>query len=476
MKKFWNLMLAALVIFGAVACTENQVDNLQNPEKVVLSFVANIDIEGTRTDLEQNDGKWTTVWTGEDKLYVYGEDNVRYEFKNSKDNITLFECTDAGVENLRGANVTIDNGADFDSTKGTNGGSLYGTAVNFPYEQITLSVNNAFFRLSSVFVGTLVASEAVFYYGNEYHNSVELRPGEDVWVAFKPFTGTLNYSINGQVQKELSVAKDFAAKKIYPLGNVVTSELTKAEYGIVGGHQGWNTETPDAMYMIPGSNTSVKYDVEPSADGFKFYYNELIKVVNHPAVTTGEEGYLYFKPNSNWKQANARFAAYFFGNGTTWVNMVDTDGDGIYVVKEQPSKTYPNVIFCRMNPSASANNWDNKWNQTGDLTIPTNGNNLFTLAANAGWDGATTTWSKHTPTATDAYDEYIYEARWIGKDANNVITDWVTRWTNNQGSDNIVPATGKKYDIYFHKGDKQDWGYEVNYIVLESGSAQPALK
>ena len=39
---------------------------------------------------------------------------------------------------------------------------------------------------------------------------------------------------------------------------------------------------------------------------------------------------IYVQPNSNWLQANARFAAYFFGNGETWVNCTDPDGDGIF--------------------------------------------------------------------------------------------------------------------------------------------------
>ena len=102
---------------------------------------------------------------------------------------------------------------------------------------------------------------------------------------------------------------------------------------------------------------------------------------------------LYLTPNSNWTQANARFAAYFFGNGEKWSSMTDSDGDGSYEVAV-PSG-YPNVIFCRMNPSASANNWNNKWNQTGDLTIPTDGKNLFTIP-NGSWNGATTTWSTYT--------------------------------------------------------------------------------
>lgn len=102
---------------------------------------------------------------------------------------------------------------------------------------------------------------------------------------------------------------------------------------------------------------------------------------------------LYLTPNSNWKADNARFAAYFFGNGEKWVDMTDGDGDGKYEV-EVPSG-YSKVIFCRMNPSASANNWNNKWNQTGDLTIPTDGKNLFTIPSGS-WDGATTTWDTYT--------------------------------------------------------------------------------
>lgn len=484
MKKFWNLMLAALVIFGAVACTENQEDRIDaNEQKAVLSFVANI-VDDTRTVLEQVDGQWTTNWTGADKLYVYVENGTRYEFTNSAEAPATFSCTAEGVDELRGQTVKIDNGADFDSTKGLNGGSLYGEGNNFPYETVTLSADNAFFRLSSVFVGTLTASEPVFYYNGEYHNDVTLRPGEDVYVAFKPFNGTLNYSINGQVQKELTAAMNFTAKNIYPLGNVVTSELKVADFGIVGGHQGWDTANKDAMYLIPGSNTYVRYNVPINADGFKFY-GETSKTVTieHPAVTTGETGDYYLVPNTNWKKDGARFAIYFFGNGETWVSMKDENGDGIYAAnKPADGKTYPNMIFCRMSGSATANNWNNKWNQTADLTCPTDGNNCYTVKSGT-WDKGGGTWSVHTPEVKDAWTEVTEEITqyWFGKDSSNNISNWVTRWSNNQGADNIkVSDTNKTYDIYFHKGDEEQWsdgpGFVVHYVVLESGSAAPELK
>ena len=115
------------------------------------------------------------------------------------------------------------------------------------------------------------------------------------------------------------------------------------------------------------------------------------KAFTEPAFEP-EEGHLYLTPNSNWKEANARFAAYFFGAGETWVSMTAVDGMTDLYEVEIPSGGYTKVIFCRMNPSANENNWSNKWNQTGDLTIPTNANVHFTVPSGE-WDGATKGWS-----------------------------------------------------------------------------------
>ena len=109
-----------------------------------------------------------------------------------------------------------------------------------------------------------------------------------------------------------------------------------------------------------------------------------------PAVDTK----LYVKPNKNWKEANARFAAYFFENGKSevWVSMTLVAGEtDIYAC--EPPTGYTNVIFCRMNPGATANNWNNKWNQTADLKVPTDGTNLYTVKENT-WDKGGGTWSK----------------------------------------------------------------------------------
>ena len=74
--------------------------------------------------------------------------------------------------------------------------------------------------------------------------------------------------------------------------------------------------------------------------------------------------------------------------------MSDSDGDGIYegVVQEG----YSNVIFCRMNPSATDNNWNNKWNKTADLMIQADGKNCY-IVADGAWDGEIGSWSTFTP-------------------------------------------------------------------------------
>ncbi len=113
-------------------------------------------------------------------------------------------------------------------------------------------------------------------------------------------------------------------------------------------------------------------------------------VVEEPEVT---ENVLYLAPNSNWKLDGARFAAYFFVDEktNTWVSMTDSDADGIYEANI-PVGSYTSVIFCRMNPNTTANNWDNKWDQTNDLTIPTDGTNLYTVAEGV-WSNGDGAWS-----------------------------------------------------------------------------------
>ena len=102
-----------------------------------------------------------------------------------------------------------------------------------------------------------------------------------------------------------------------------------------------------------------------------------------PMPTDGKTMYdmtkIYLKPNGNWKSNGARFAVYFFDGTSTekWVSMSPTTTDGLYYC-DIPEGNYKQVNFCRMEPADATNIWENRWNQTKDLTLLFN-TNCFTI-------------------------------------------------------------------------------------------------
>ena len=114
-----------------------------------------------------------------------------------------------------------------------------------------------------------------------------------------------------------------------------------------------------------------------------------------PPAPDGSGKKIYLNPNL-WDAAEADeyYAAYFFGgeSGDAWMKMTL---DGTCYSCEIPSGSYTSVIFTRN--SADATGWGSHvWNQTEDLTIPTDGNNCFTVNSwTEGKDGKSAgTWSK----------------------------------------------------------------------------------
>lgn len=164
---------------------------------------------------------------------------------------------------------------------------------------------------------------------------------------------------------------------------------------------------------------------------------------NNPATNITNGTNLYLLPSVEWKEANARFAAYFFGgDGELWLDMLDSNGDGIYEVVAQDTRE--KVIFCRMNPETTENNWDNKWNQTSDLTYDGT-NNQYNVS---GWDSGE--WSvfsgnngdndnpeKPQPESsvyTLCGDSIIFGTNWDETNTNNDMTKgsdgiWIKEYT-----------------------------------------------
>ncbi|MGN0452848.1 MAG: InlB B-repeat-containing protein [Ruminococcus sp.] len=112
---------------------------------------------------------------------------------------------------------------------------------------------------------------------------------------------------------------------------------------------------------------------------------------NVDIAEVGASGTVYFNPGV-WNVDGAWYQAWTWGgSGSTWMDLTDADGDGIY------EGTVPNgnttMIILRKSPSHSAGNWD-CWNRIDDITIYTN-NKIYKVN---GWSYGS--WSDYTPPAS----------------------------------------------------------------------------
>ena len=232
----------------------------------------------------------------------------------------------------------------------------------------------------------------------------------------------------------------------------------------VEGKDGWFTitlelDTLEGLKVIFNNGSAQTLDLEYT--GLNYWVGdtayatleeaeEAIKNAEPPKFVT-----LYLKPNSNWKQSNARYAAYTWDGGDQWFDFTKSDVDGIWEV--QIPVGISNIIFCRMNPSATANNWNNKWNQTSDLKVPTNGTNCYEVKAGT-WDKGGGTWTTHTPTVHEhTYTENVT--------APTCETAGYTTYTCSCGDTykgNDVAALGHDYST--------EWTVDVPATCTEAGS------
>lgn len=139
---------------------------------------------------------------------------------------------------------------------------------------------------------------------------------------------------------------------------------------------------------------------------------------------------VYLKTTANWKSVNARFAIYYWGaNGQYgWVDMTEVDCNRDYFKGEIPYGC-TGFNFVRMNPNTLENNWDNDWNKTGDLNIPNNNQNCFTIT-NDHWGEqnptATGTWTAFNPTVNltlKSSSNGTYKISYEGKTYESSLTE-----------------------------------------------------
>lgn len=248
-------------------------------------------------------------------------------------------------------------------------------------------------------------------------------------------------------------------------GNGTTNQTGTKSIGIVGISA---TATPAAGYIFKNWTVTGGAHVSDANSATTTITATATGTVtaNFEAVPTT----IYLKPSSVWKQANARFAIYAFGGGSgdKWVDMTPVGCNDEYYMVDVPAG-YTAFNFVRMNPATTENNWNNDWNQTGNLSIPDDGKNLYDmtkiyLEPNANWK-------------TDA-------ARFAAYFFNNDNNYWMSMSSSDGIYSCAFPPTDIVYDkVSFvrMKGDDGDnnWGNRLNQskdIDLMSGYNQFTLE
>lgn len=236
MKKIFYFIASAIVALGAVAC-QNEIDeNIdKNQQTEGVSFYAEVkDI--TRVDIgDKTESGYPVIWEVNDALEVSWYDEVAEEphtylfvYDGEK-----FTCNEDGVGILNDKEVTVNYYASiygYDSAKGKKG-MMLGTndTVTFtPDCTINMELQCAFFHFSSsenVVLTVEGGDDKAFYYNEELTESTPELTGEDIWVPFYVYAGTvvgtdltLTASIDGEVVKQIT--RNFANGKIYNLGAI----------------------------------------------------------------------------------------------------------------------------------------------------------------------------------------------------------------------------------------------------------------
>ena len=182
---------------------------------------------------------------------------------------------------------------------------------------------------------------------------------------------------------------------------------------------------------------------------------------------------VYLKPGE-WSSDNARFAVYAYvdNDNYDWYDMIPVGCSNEYY-QCNISKKYTKVIFCRMDPSKPANNWDNKWNQTSNLSVSANKIWTFTEWDNNSDGKDEGTWAAYNPTVTltlKSSSNGIFRVRSNGKTYESSLTEDVQIELPLNATVTIIdanlPNPGyylKEHFIKFGTNEKEETSIDVTH-------------
>lgn len=436
MKKYFAYIAFAALVF-AVSCNKEEINTTVETELITVEINPEVktSLSGVNTEWTAGDAVSVTVagknigtltlvdgntFSGEIEAGHDGDATLNYPA-----GVTEVPATQAAVANsfANGA-ALLEGTTTMDALRAGEGATLLNKTALLCFKPY-------------------VAGDVVFTIGSISYTIKDCTSGTTYFACVSPVSGaSLSYTLGGD---EGAKAKDnvaFEAGKIYNLG-----ELKIKTYVYLVPNVNWQNENAKfAAYFYVDDNNNTWVEMTKSSagvytcavpDGYPnviFCRMDPSKAItagwgakwdqtNNLTVPTGNKNYYYIEgwsksnaskwdtsaytstyfpssdkryllPQEEWAQNNERYAAYFFeGNSNKWVNLSKVSGckyltGSYYEVAVQSG--YSNMIFCRMNKSTTDNTWNNKWDQTKDLSV--NGGELYTVSKKS--NSQKESWSK----------------------------------------------------------------------------------
>lgn len=126
----------------------------------------------------------------------------------------------------------------------------------------------------------------------------------------------------------------------------------------------------------------------------------LVGMVTSNAADTFTKGSTLYLNTTATDLGNERWAAYFFNGNEVGVWATDVTSVSNHLYSLTVPGAYEKVIFARMKGDTAGDNWDNKWNQTGDLYASTAGNNNCYVMEKLDGDNSTGHWEIYADSNT----------------------------------------------------------------------------
>lgn len=177
------------------------------------------------------------------------------------------------------------------------------------------------------------------------------------------------------------------------------------------------TATPKSGYSFSGWYTDLGC-TQPYTGDYK--NNSLTTVIKanttvYAKFEVEQKRVLYLQINNDWKTSNARYAAYVWTDGKDpmWFDLSQEDGDVYRVELTAEAKSWSNVIFVKMKPNTTDNEWKYSDAQTADLKIQAQSANTdcFKITGNQGDGKAIGKWVKYPfDTFTVVLDAVSYDS------------------------------------------------------------------